>query len=251
MNFGQCFGFWGGTKHTFFTCSEIGSEKFPRNHPHFPRCEWWGLNFIKKDKKSILSLANVHVRECKKDFGKFPVLSDGKTGDVRRDYGGTIKRLYEKIPKSDRTDRFYRKIAKCGSKFCTNAYIGKGKIRERFQFAFKLFGISNWETIRPNALRSVFITKLANDPSINIEETMAAARHGSVAASIVYWERTIGLFKQKRQMGSQSWRNLNMTNYKTTAVVSCTIASTTKILTMSPIIITKSLPLKLLIDANN
>ena len=118
-------------------------------------------------------------------------MSDGKTGDVRRDYGGTIKRLYEKIPKSDRTDRFYRKIADCGSKFCTNAYIGKGKIRERFQFAFKLFGISNWETIRPNALRSVFITKLANDPSINIEETMAAARHNSVAASAVYHERSL------------------------------------------------------------
>ena len=82
-------------------------------------------------------------------------------------------------------------IAKCGSKFCTNAYIGKAKIRERFQFAFKLFGISNWETICPNALRSVFITKLANDPSINIEETMAAARHNSVAASVVYQERSL------------------------------------------------------------
>ena len=57
---------------------EIGHGFFPNNHPLYPGKEWWGLSFIKKDKKAKLSLGNVHVRECQKDFGKFPVLSDEK-----------------------------------------------------------------------------------------------------------------------------------------------------------------------------
>lgn len=110
---------------------------------------------------------------------------------MRRDCGGAIKLLFEKIPESKTTQRFYDKIAECGTKFCTNAYIGKTKICERFQHAFKLLGIKNWNTICQHALRAVVITKLANDPSVNIEETMAAARHLSVAASVVYQERSL------------------------------------------------------------
>ena len=48
-----------------------------------------------------------------------------------------------------------------------------------------------WDIICPHALRAIYITKLANDPSVNIEETMTAACHSPVAASAIYQQRSL------------------------------------------------------------
>lgn len=76
--FDMCFGFRGDKEHAFLTIQEIGNGFFQNNNPRYPVKEWWGLSFIKKDKKATLSLGNVHVCKFQKDFGKFPVLSDEK-----------------------------------------------------------------------------------------------------------------------------------------------------------------------------
>ena len=43
-------------------------------------------------------------------------------------------------------------------------------------------GVSN-KLLRSHALRGEFITRLANDDSVNAQETMSAARHRSITAS--------------------------------------------------------------------
>ena len=53
--------------------------------------------------------------------------------------------------------------------------IGINTIRNLYKSAFHAMGISNWKSLKPHALRAHFITKLANDDSVNIQETMAAA----------------------------------------------------------------------------
>ena len=52
-------------------------------------------------------------------------------------------------------------------------------------------GFSNWQTLKPHALRAPFITFLANDNSMSTQETMGAARHRSVGASTPYQKRSL------------------------------------------------------------
>ena len=119
-------------------------------------------------------------------MGRFPVLSDGKKGDVSNDFGGALLRLKMKIPDSKKTNRFYRQVKKQNKKSLNaNSVLGKGTIRKRMLGAFKKMGVSN-NFLRSHALRGEFITRLANDDSVNAQETMSAARHRSITASSAY-----------------------------------------------------------------
>ena len=126
-----------------------------------------------------------------KDFGKFPVLSDGINGSVSKDIGGAIKRMYKKIPDSKMTNRWYRRVSKDGSSFLANQVLGKEKVRDLFRQAFKKMGVSNWETLCMHSLCAVFITKLANDPSVNLKEVMHYSCHTSVSASATYQKTSV------------------------------------------------------------
>jgi len=94
-------------------------------------------------------------------------------------------RFLKKIPDGYGRGRFYLRIKADGSTFC-NMCLGKTKVRDMIRDAFREMDISNWKTLRPHALRSHFITILANDPSVSLAETMSAARHTSVSASANY-----------------------------------------------------------------
>ena len=52
--------------------------------------------------------------------------------------------------------------------------------------AFKIMGIINWEKLHSHVFCSVFIAKSENDSKVNITKTMAASRHTSASASVVY-----------------------------------------------------------------
>ena len=77
--FGMCFGFRGDQEHTFLTMPEIGHGFFPNNHPLYPGKEWWGLSFIKKDKKAKLSLGKSMSANAKKTLVSFLFLVMEKT----------------------------------------------------------------------------------------------------------------------------------------------------------------------------
>ena len=196
---GLAFGLRGNQEHTKMTVGNLASGFFPRNHPEFPGLEWWGLQNL-TDKTFKLTLNNT-TKRTQKELGRYPVLSDGKNGPVEVDFGGTMKRMYERIVSSDSlrqekkrkvtiqpTNRLYRRISADGT-FFENSALGREKIQERIQDGFKLFGIKDWMTLRPHALRGVFISILANNDGVNLKETMAAARHTSVSASTGYQAR--------------------------------------------------------------
>ena len=68
----------------------------------------------------------------------------------------------------------------------SQSVLGKDTILERCRSAFKRMGIESYKTKRAHAMRSKFITDLANDDGVSIVETMAAARNKSASASAAY-----------------------------------------------------------------
>ena len=95
IGFGALLGFRGSDEHTMLMHCQIGKGHFPSSHPLFPGFEWYGLLCFLNDKTNKLSSTNDYVQEEKDALGKFPVLSDGKTGNVKDDFGGAIKRYLE------------------------------------------------------------------------------------------------------------------------------------------------------------
>jgi len=184
--FGSLFGLRGNDEHTNLMTNQITEGTYKPDHPLFPNFKYCGLkDFL--DKTHHLSLNKPFVRK-EIELGRFPVISDGISGNVAQDIGGTIGRLLSKIPVGKGSGRFYLRIRRDGNGFCDSP-LGKTKIREMMRDAFQILGISNWKTLRPHALRGHFITTLANDKSVSVAETMAAARHTSVSASANYQSR--------------------------------------------------------------
>lgn len=52
-------------------------------------------------------------------------------------------------------------------------------------------GIERFDTIKPYALRGLFITRLETDKSVSVVEQMAAAHYNSVTASLPYQGRGV------------------------------------------------------------
>ena len=59
-----------------------------------------------------------------------------------------------------------------------------------FKEGARILGLKNPSDFYPHSLRLEFITRLANDSSVNDEERMRSARHNSVQASEVYQKRS-------------------------------------------------------------
>ena len=112
VGFGSLFGFRGSSEHVLLTINMIGHGFFTDDHPLCPGMEWWGIKHISKDKRHKLGLHTAHVKETEDDIGKFPVLSDGKKGDVRNDIGGAIKRFMAILPQGTKSNRFYKRVSK-------------------------------------------------------------------------------------------------------------------------------------------
>jgi hypothetical protein len=189
--FSTCLGFRGSREHTYFKRCQVGSGFFPSNHPTYPGYEWWGLVEFSSDKTHKLSLSHHHVRDTHEGVGKFPVLSDGTSGPVAKDAGGAIKRycalLDKGLPPSEKDNRrFYRKVKASGLEYCPLYALGKDSIRALFQSGFRRMGIINWETLRPHSGRGVFITAMANDPTVPVQYGVAAARHSDATTFMGY-----------------------------------------------------------------
>jgi hypothetical protein len=67
-------------------------------------------------------------REVEKLVGRFSVTSDGKSGDVARDFGGALKRLVQEIPAHITKNRLYLRISTDGKTF-VNSPLGEKTIR--------------------------------------------------------------------------------------------------------------------------
>ena len=59
-----------------------------------------------------------------------------------------------------------------------------------FKEGARILGLKNPNDFYPHCLQSEFITRLANDGSVNDKERMPLARHSTVKASTTYQNRT-------------------------------------------------------------
>ena len=150
------FGFRGNKEHTEY---QITEGTYPSDHPSFVNQRYRGVKDF-KDKTHKLGTNNTYVRS-EMDMGRFPVLT-GEAAGTAQDIGGAIDRFIKTIPKGHGKGRLYLRISRDGKSF-VNQPLGKNSVRKIFQQAFQCLGISNWELLRPHALRGHFITKLAND----------------------------------------------------------------------------------------
>lgn len=184
VGFGTLLGFRGNNEHTNMLLSQIGTGRFPNDHPLFPGYEWAGLKHFYRDKSQELSIENPTVRVLGKDIGKFPILPGHP-----KDFGGSILRYIAKNPKGTNCQRFYRRVASDGKSFNPERPLGKHAITERMREAFQLLGISNWDKLCPHALRSFFSTMM-NLKGVPVSEIKDAMRHKTVDQTVNYMALT-------------------------------------------------------------
>lgn len=182
--YGLLFGFRGNIEFLQLLVVMVTEGHYGPDHPLFPNLRYRGVSDF-TDKTLKISINCPYVR-AEMEMGRFPVLNeDGKASTDPQDIGGCIDRFLKKLPNGLGGGRFFLRIKKDGRSFC-NSPLGKDKITALLRSGFQRLDISNAETLHPHALRGLFITILANDPSVSVRETMGAARHTSVAANANY-----------------------------------------------------------------
>ena len=163
-------------------------SKYPKGH------RWAGkrcvqLSEIAHDKRNKINFNNPQVLD-ESDSVVFPELSDGLNGNVAQDIGGPILRMLDMLEKGKAQDKFYRRVNRGGKKF-DNCVVGKDKMRAIIKCAFQKLGISNWETLRPHALRAHCISTVANSGKpMSEKQRMRATRHSSIATHASYQSTT-------------------------------------------------------------
>jgi len=186
------FGLRGNEEHTLLEVRNITRGHFSTQHP-WAGSEYYGLEGL-TDKTHKLDVHNDHVRE-NSDYMRLPVLNDDPWSDC---LAGSIKRFLQKLTAGQ--TRIYCKVVPLelrmdsessyfGQYFYPNNPLGKNTVLKLFKSGAKLQGLSNPDSFSPHSLRAYFVTRLANDSGVSIQECMTASRHSSVAASAIYQER--------------------------------------------------------------
>ena len=182
-------GFWGSKEHARFSPHHIQVGHYPISHQNQKLAgrQYVAIVTMPNDKSQKLSVNNSYVRDTS-DVFRFPVVKNDP-----KNFAASLLRLMEKL--SPGQTRMYCKPAPPsyveglrmkGSKglFYPSRPLGFNKVTEYIKEAGELMGLS--VEFRPHSLRSVCITRLANDPSVSTSEMLAVSRHNSVAASRNY-----------------------------------------------------------------
>ena len=189
---GTKFGLRGNDEHTLLEVRNIIRGDFSIQHP-WAGTEYYGLDGL-TDKTHKLDVFNDHVRE-NSEYMRLPVLNDDPWSNC---VAGSIKRFLPKlapgqtriyckvVPKELRLDI---KSSYFGQFFYPNNLLGKNTVLKLFKSGAEKIGLSNLDYFSPHSLRAYFVTRLANDAGVSIQEYMTASRHSSVAASAIYQER--------------------------------------------------------------
>jgi len=147
------------------------------------------------DKTHKLNVHNDHVRE-NSEYMRLPVLNDDPRSDC---LAGSIKRFLQKMAPGQ--TRIYCKVVPSelrdnsgpyqGQIFYPNNPLGRNTVLSLFKEGAAIQGLSNPHMFSPHSLRAYFVTMLANDSGVSVQECMTASRHTSVAASATYQERNM------------------------------------------------------------
>ena len=195
IGFGMYFAFRGCTEHSNLKVCQVYQGKFEEGH------EFAGLPFVgvkdMQDKTHKLSVHRSYVRDTS-TFMRMPVgdVDDKKSNNFGSSLVRYLKKLapgqeflYCHVMKPDRRRSFSR-LGLHNVRYEPNRKLGKTPVAGLFKRAADIMGFSEPQKFHPHSLRSVFISKLVNDGSVSLAETMDSARHSSVAASATYQERS-------------------------------------------------------------
>ena len=181
---GTCYGLRGSKEKTDLTLDDFETGFYPEDHCNWPGQRFCGLKNLKPFKHNNLGLKNDYLYDFKSS-GRLPVLSDGANGDVGRDAGGTLYRWLEKCKADGKCQKFFRQI-RHGK--ISSGGIGRERLTELDRMGFKLSGVSNWESLKPHAMRHWFITVLSQ-AGVMTKEIQHIVRHKDASTTIGYQTR--------------------------------------------------------------
>ena len=182
--------FRGGKEHSELSIAQISFGVFPSD---FPTVGLRGkryvcITFFANEKTHKISVHNSYVRDTE-DVLRFPIDESNPAC-----FGASLERLVKKAGPGqvklycrEASPEYQATMALQGypnaTMYPTKNY-GINYINGFFKEGAKILGLD--PNFKPHSLRSACITKLANDPSVSVAETMAVARHSSVSASRMY-----------------------------------------------------------------
>ena len=193
--------FRGSKEHVFFAHSMVSFGQYPLE---FEMQELQGKRFVyisnmPTDKTHTLSVTNSYTH----DMGsllRFPIVPEDPA-----DFGASLERYVRKMAPGQL--RMYCREAPQGKKaemtlqgfpeaeMYPDSPLGKTILNSYFKEGARILGLP--ESFKPHSLRAACITKMANDQSVSLAETMMVARHSSVSASKTY-QRVDGVSEGNR-----------------------------------------------------
>ena len=186
-------GMRGNSEHTDLLVTNLEKGKFPVGHP-WANHEYVCIKYT-IDKTHKLNLHNTTSRDNSK-YMRLPIVE----GDPEN-LAASIVRYLAKLAPSQK--RFYtqpmesRAMVKYQQNggdpmvaYHHNLPYGHNKILQLFREGAALLGLPDPGSFCPHSLRSVFITTLANNPNVSLEETMRSARHSNAESTTAYINRS-------------------------------------------------------------
>ena len=193
--------FRGSQEHAMFSTSQL---EFGTYSQDFQTVELRGTRYVSissilADKTHSLSITNSYVRDMENQL-RFPI----NPADPAC-FGASLERLYLKrgpgqlrLYCKEASPSYKKKMALEGypdAQMYPTKPLGRSAIGKLFSEGRVKLKLP--DTFRPHSLRGACITKLVNDPSVSLAETMAVARHTSVSASKTY-QRVDGISEGNR-----------------------------------------------------
>ena len=173
-----------GLEHCKIEVNNIEKDEFDKKHPLASMTYYSLVNMDHKTNK--VSTTNPYL-----DDGnplKMPVYSNDKWDLC---CGGCLERYLDKLHPGQL--RLFCKVARKKNRFYNSLIpLGKTGLPNLIKAAGIDAGIQDIESFSGHSLRKQYITMMANDPNVSLAETMQAARHSSVSASLAY-QRKCGI----------------------------------------------------------
>ena len=178
--FGKDFGFRGSKEHVNLKKNDLERGAFEPGHPYAGE-EYWGLKATER-KTDKITTRNPALKQ--NDAMRIPVKSE---------FGLCIERYLYKLhpfqermycrPATTTQMAHWKTLNLDGVCYSPNQPLGINKIREYSKMALTRLGFPG---ATAHSFRRLFITSLANDAGVSIEESMQSAGHNSVAAQRPY-----------------------------------------------------------------
>ena len=193
--------FCGCSEHTRLHTNQIVFGQYPENFENPALCgvQYASVAVFLSDKSHSITVNNSYAREMKNVL-RFPIDTQDPSS-----FGGAIKRFWKKLsPGQSRVYcqvaglNYQRTLALSGhpnSIFYPSKPLGDKKIHKLFKKGAQILGLPS--NFKPHSLRGACITRLVNDDSVSLAETMMVARHNSASASKSY-QRVDGISETNR-----------------------------------------------------